>query len=198
MPPIVPITLALVGGVVLLLVGSDRLRSPGLWAAWLGWGVAFAVCYGVLAKWVSVKPHARDDFAYLEGMKDYIALTDERRLAVMQAADTADRGPDDEIVLYEKLLPYAAVFGLEDTWRERMQGRYAADSPTWLDGDLGATVHSGSDRDWGTSSVPAAGSSSGFAGGSFADSGGGSRSGGGSSGGGSSGGGGGGGGGGGW
>lgn len=157
-PPIVLITLALVGGVVLLLLGSDRLRSPGLWAMWLGWGVAFAVCYGVLAKWVSVKPHARDDFAYLEGMKDYIALTDERRLAVMQAADTADRGPDDEIVLYEKLLPYAAVFGLEDTWRERMQGRYAADSPTWLDGDLGATVHSGSDRDWGTSSVPAAGS----------------------------------------
>ncbi len=69
---------------------------------------------------------------YLEGIREYLTLAEEERLRAAQAPQTADlvssgtRGfgdqpnqPDAEVVnLYERLLPYAVLFGLERDWVE--------------------------------------------------------------------------------
>ncbi|WP_404434034.1 DUF2207 domain-containing protein [Microbacterium lacus] len=69
---------------------------------------------------------------YLEGVREYLALAEEDRLRAAQAPQTADlvssgtRGfgeqpnqPGADVVnLYERLLPYAVLFGLERDWIE--------------------------------------------------------------------------------
>lgn len=69
---------------------------------------------------------------YLEGIREYLTLAEEERLRAAQAPQTADlvssgtRGYGDEpnqpgadvVNLYERLLPYAVLFGLERDWVE--------------------------------------------------------------------------------
>ena len=42
------------------------------------------------------------------------------RLKLLQSVEGADISPSGIVKLYEKLLPYAAVFGLEKSWMEEM------------------------------------------------------------------------------
>ncbi|MDQ2670221.1 MAG: DUF2207 domain-containing protein, partial [Gemmatimonadota bacterium] len=67
---------------------------------------------------------------YLEGIRDYLALAEEDRLRAAQSPQTADlvsagrrpygdepNAPGTAVVnLYERLLPYAVLFGMEDEW----------------------------------------------------------------------------------
>ena len=67
---------------------------------------------------------------YLEGIREYLALAEEDRLRAAQSPQTADlvsagrrpygddpNAPGAEVVnLYERLLPYAVLFGMEDEW----------------------------------------------------------------------------------
>ncbi|WP_396657498.1 DUF2207 domain-containing protein [Microbacterium sp.] len=67
---------------------------------------------------------------YLEGIRDYLALAEEDRLRAAQSPRTADlvsagrrpfgdapNEPGAAVVnLYERLLPYAVLFGMEDEW----------------------------------------------------------------------------------
>lgn len=67
---------------------------------------------------------------YLEGIRQYLALAEEDRLRAAQAPQTADlvsagrrpyaevpNAPGAQVVnLYERLLPYAVLFGMEDEW----------------------------------------------------------------------------------
>ena len=69
---------------------------------------------------------------YLEGIREYLTLAEEERLRAAQAPQTADlvssgtRGFEDQpnqpgaevVNLYERLLPYAVLFGLERDWVE--------------------------------------------------------------------------------
>ena len=43
------------------------------------------------------------------------------RLKLLQSVDGADTSPEGIVKLYEKLLPYAAVFGLEESWMNEMK-----------------------------------------------------------------------------
>lgn len=66
---------------------------------------------------------------YLYGIRDYISLAEADRIRVLQAPGTAERiDVRDEsavIKLYEKLLPYAMIFGIEKEWIAELGRHYS-------------------------------------------------------------------------
>lgn len=176
--------------------------GTGVWLAAIlclvGWIVVAALAS---PPWIMTDDGAavRD---HLYGLRDYIALAEADRIRMLQAPDTAERvDVTDEsavIRIYENLLPYAMIFGVEKGWIAELGRHYAqTESPGWYTGSSGiASVATFSNSIGSTYFAPTPTSPS--SSGSSWSSSGGSSSFGGSSGGGSSGGGGGGGGGGGW
>ncbi|MBB5632540.1 putative membrane protein YgcG [Cryobacterium mesophilum] len=196
-------TFGLAGAAVALWfvsIGLD-VEAPGLGPAAVvcvvGWVVVASLAsrpYLITDKGAVVRDH-------FFGMRDYISLAEADRIRVLQAPGTAERvDVTDEsavIKLYEKLLPYAMIFGLEREWIAELGRHYdVTEQPSWYSGstDLAAVsvfTNSLASTHFATTPPPPSSSSS------WGSSGGSSFSGG-SSGGGFSGGGGGGGGGGGW
>ena len=58
---------------------------------------------------------------YMEGLKLYIKMAEADRLKFLQSVEGADVSSKGIVKLYEKLLPYAAVFGLEESWMKEMK-----------------------------------------------------------------------------
>ena len=48
-------------------------------------------------------------------------MAEAERLKFLQSVDGADVSAEGIVKLYEKLLPYAAVFGLEESWMKEMK-----------------------------------------------------------------------------
>jgi uncharacterized membrane protein YgcG len=185
-----------------IVANTNNVELTGLWLAALlcslGWIVVIALA---IPPYVMTEEGARVR-DYLYGIRDYVSLAEVDRIRFLQAPGTAERiDPTDEsaiIKLYEKLLPYAMIFGLEKEWIGELGRHYAVTvQPEWYSGGSDFTHISGfntalASTHFATTPPPPSSSSS------WSSSGGSSSSSGGSSGGGSSGGGGGGGGGGGW
>lgn len=132
---------------------------------------------------------------YLAGLKLYISVAEEERLKMLQSPEGAEKvgrkiGEDTKqlVKLYERVLPYAVLFGQEKEWNKQLGVYYEKynTQPDWYSGHtaFNAALFTSAMSDFGTASNSYSSSSSSSSGGS--------------SGGGSSGGGGGGGGGGGW
>lgn len=111
---------------------------------------------------------------YLEGVREFIRVAEADRLRMLQSYSGAERRSDgsvDIIHVYEKLLPYAILFGQEREWGEVLEVNYAHEqqSPGWIDGSaagivirmnaLTAATHASS-----TYSAPSTGSSSSYGG----------------------------------
>jgi uncharacterized membrane protein YgcG len=88
---------------------------------------------------------------YVKGLKLYITVAEEDRLKFLQSVTGAERKDlgnlDDHaqlVKLYEKLLPYAVLFGLEKSWGKVMEQYYDNPdvSPAWY---IGAGAFSMSD-----------------------------------------------------
>ena len=58
---------------------------------------------------------------YMEGLKLYIGMAEADRLKMLQSVEGVDTSAEGIVKLYEKLLPYAAVFGLEESWMKEME-----------------------------------------------------------------------------
>ena len=58
---------------------------------------------------------------YMDGLKMYIEMAEAERMKMLQSVEGADTSPEGIVKLYEKLLPYAAVFGLEESWMKEMK-----------------------------------------------------------------------------
>lgn len=87
---------------------------------------------------------------YLEGLKMYIKVAEAERLAMLQSPDGAAKvaaivkeggvtEPRQLIELYERVLPYAILFGQEKEWSKQLGGYYeqASSSPSWYSGHAG-------------------------------------------------------------
>ena len=61
---------------------------------------------------------------YMDGLKLYIKMAEAERMKMLQSVEGADMSPEGVVHLYEKLLPYAAVFGLEKSWLKEMEKYY--------------------------------------------------------------------------
>ena len=62
---------------------------------------------------------------YLLGMKMYLELAEKDRFRMLQSATGADRIDTTDgrqvVKLYEKLLPWAVIWGIEDTWARELE-----------------------------------------------------------------------------
>lgn len=126
---------------------------------------------------------------YLKGLKMYISVAEQERLAMLQSPEGAEKvasvgsGTDSAqmIKLYEKVLPYAVLFGQEKEWSKQL-GRYyeaANTSPDWYAGNnavFNAAMFSSAMNSFSTASMAASSyssSSGGSGGGGFSGGGGG-------------------------
>lgn len=89
-------------------------------------------------------------YRYLQGLKNYIKVAEKDRLTMLQSAEGAQKlgaaidGNDTRelVKLYEKVLPYAALFGQEKSWNQQL-GRYYEQlqtQPGWFDGGSNMAV----------------------------------------------------------
>ena len=58
---------------------------------------------------------------YMEGLKLYMEMAEKDRMKVLQSVKGAEVSDKGIVKLYEKLLPYAAVFGIEESWMNEMK-----------------------------------------------------------------------------
>ncbi len=91
-----------------------------------------------LARFWDPRPVAPTDeaapvLAHLEGLRQYIALAEADRMRVLLGPDSAmerrDESGESTLVIHEKLLGYAVLFGLEKQWAARIAADYAAERP---------------------------------------------------------------------
>lgn len=195
--------LVAVAAIVLWFVAVNLdAETNGVWLAPILCTIGWLVIAGLATPPAVMTAEGAGVRDYLYGIRDYLQLAEADRIRMLQAPGTAERiDVTDEsaiVKLYEKLLPYAMIFGIEEGWIAELGRHYAqTGTPDWYSGTddlvrlstfsntVGATYFAT------TPPPPSSSSSWGSSGGSSSFSGG-------SSGGGSSGGGGGGGGGGGW
>lgn len=138
----------LLAGVVMLGVAGALFVEPSPLAA-LSIAIAFGsgfVAFGLAIRPLQLTTKGREAVDYLEGMKLYLTVAEEERLRVLQSPSGAERidvGNDLELVkLYEKLLPWAVVWGIEDQWMRELQLHVAATdtTPDWFVGRNGFEV----------------------------------------------------------
>lgn len=120
-------------------------------------------------------PQGAETREYLLGVREYIRLAEADRIRMLQSYRGAERRSDgsvDVIVLYERLLPYAMLFGLEREWGRVLAVQYERDgaAPGWYYGYTGgdfANSLSGMNSSLSATSMPSSSSSSSSSSGSF-------------------------------
>lgn len=86
---------------------------------------------------------------YLAGLKMYIEVAEEERLKILQSPEGAEKVGDvasDKgalVKLYERVLPYAALYGVEKEWMHQLGAYYdqASVQPDWYSGVNGAAFN---------------------------------------------------------
>jgi len=71
---------------------------------------------------------------HLMGLREYIRLAEADRIRMLQSASGAEVGPDQIVQIYERLLPYAVLFGMEREWQEALEPYYRVSPPEWASG----------------------------------------------------------------
>ncbi len=124
---------------------------------------------------------------YLEGLKLYISVAETERLRMLQSPEGAQKvqslgdvasDPKLLVTLYERVLPYAVLFGREKEWNKQLGVYYetAGNSPDWYIGQsaFNAAVFSSAMSSFSQASASSySSSSSGSSGGGFSGGGGG-------------------------
>ncbi|AZC13293.1 DUF2207 domain-containing protein [Microbacterium sp. ABRD28] len=104
---------------------------------------------------------------HLEGLKIFIEWAEADRIRMLQTPTGAERRPVDTgdpremLHLYERLLPYAVVFGQEKEWAKQLAIYYGDDTPGWYVGTAGFNAAAFSAGISSLSATAAASSSSG-------------------------------------
>lgn len=111
---------------------------------------------------------------YLNGVREFIRVAEADRLRMLQSYSGAERRSDggvDVIHIYERLLPYAILFGQEKEWGTVLERAYTQEhrEPGWIDGTgygvaTRVALLSSATRSSSVYSSPSSGSSSGFGG----------------------------------
>ncbi|PJE65432.1 hypothetical protein COU91_01660 [Candidatus Saccharibacteria bacterium CG10_big_fil_rev_8_21_14_0_10_47_8] len=158
--------------------------SSVMWVSALGAGCVLAalVIFGfsfIMPARTEAGVQAHDD---LLGLRDYIKLAEADRLKFLQSPEGAERisdpsefnpkTPTEKIKLFEKLLPYAMLFGLEKDWAKQFNDLYTQ-PPDWYSGNwttfntvyLASSLNSFGSYSNTVFSSPSSSSGSGFSGG---------------------------------
>ncbi len=99
--------------------------------------VAIATIGLVAGRW-PLSSRGAEITEHLEGLREFIRLAEADRLRMLQSVSGAERvstESGDVIRIYEKLLPYAVIFGLEKEWLAELSRYYdESTSPDWYHG----------------------------------------------------------------
>ncbi|MGB3910145.1 MAG: DUF2207 domain-containing protein [Pseudolysinimonas sp.] len=134
------LAVAIVGGFVAF---SRLLGDGGFEATAISTVVAFFAARATYERRSTVAPlsaRGREKNDYLLGMRDYMQLAEADRIQMLQSPEGAERVDVDDqaqlVKLYERLLPYAVIFGIEREWSEELTVKaVAANVPvTWWAG----------------------------------------------------------------
>jgi uncharacterized membrane protein YgcG len=120
--------LAVVATAIASLVGAVFTGFMGLVIGAFGF-IFVVIGIGVAAfaarKRPTLSPHGAQTVDYLLGMQMYLTLAEKDRFAVLQSATGAERidvGDGRQLVkLYEKLLPWAVIWGVEESWARELE-----------------------------------------------------------------------------
>ena len=124
-------------GIVLIVVGVLTL-GPVLFLAGIVSLIMGITLWPLTDKGVAL-------MRYLEGLKMYIKAAEADRLKMLQSPDGAQKvqvsaeDPAQLVKLYERVLPYAVLFGLEKQWNERIGKYYESigQTPEWFESHNG-------------------------------------------------------------
>ena len=109
------------------------VTGNGLELAVIAAGVAFYAASSTYSKrstvaTLSARGRVQND--YLLGMREYMLLAEADRIRYLQSPDGAERVDVDDqtqlVKLYERLLPYAVIFGIEEDWAKELTVKAAA------------------------------------------------------------------------
>lgn len=137
--------------------------------------VGWSILYSLTGKYEVRTEKGLKASRYLDGAKLYISMAEADRLKMLQSVKGADTTNEGIVRLYEKMLPYAALLGLEDSWMKELEKYYKLDEvtePEWhrsgftvRDMYYASMLASSYSRSATTMSTGSGGSSSGFSGG---------------------------------
>nr|WP_314845600.1 DUF2207 domain-containing protein [uncultured Microbacterium sp.] len=157
---------------------SGRVSAlPAFVAIAFGVVLVLVSCFYTFTRHTVLTPDGAREHEYLMGVKEFIRVAEADRLQMLQSYSGAERRQDgtaDVIVVYERLLPYAMLFGMENEWGRVLESAYALHQrgASWI-GDPSRpflysqlAVFSATSNAAASYSAPSAGSSS-SAGGSF-------------------------------
>ena len=110
---------------------------------------------------------------YIEGLKMYMQVAESERIKIMQSTNNATKDSTQLVHLYEKLLPYAMLYGIEKSWVKQFSELYKDTNPDWYNSNSGVfnplafsgAVYAFGNTTTSSFSPPASSSTSGFSGG---------------------------------
>jgi uncharacterized membrane protein YgcG len=79
---------------------------------------------------------------FMDGLRLYISMAEADRLKFLQSVNGVDISNNGIVNLYEKLLPYAAIFGLEKSWMKELEKYYKIEDvkePEWYRSGLSSS-----------------------------------------------------------
>jgi hypothetical protein len=124
------VAVVVIGG----FLAVNRLAGDGAFEATaISAVVAFFAARATYARRSTIAPlsdRGRAINDHLLGMRDYMQLAEADRIQMLQSPEGAERVDVDDqaqlVKLYERLLPYAVIFGIEREWSEELTVKAAA------------------------------------------------------------------------
>lgn len=146
--------LLFIGGGLIPFVSSPMLHGPAFILVFVTFFVsivALIISMGARSLKAPLTEAGVERRDYLRGMRMYLQLAEEERFRMLQSPDGAERatvpgsgpGSVQMVKLYEKLLPYAVLWGVEKEWTREL-GRYydqGAPAPDWFVSSRGFDAH---------------------------------------------------------
>jgi uncharacterized membrane protein YgcG len=129
------LVLALLLPVVHSLVIGDFTLMTVLLA--VGLNLIVWVLLFVLGGLAILRPRTREGqliYEHLMGLREYIRLAEADRIRMLQSASGAEVSQAQIVQVYERLLPYAVLFGFETEWQHELARYYAESTPDWVMG----------------------------------------------------------------
>lgn len=146
---------------LLIFVATGLFIFGFLFGAFNGWNLfamvaaffAVFLCVGFAFRPPVLTRSGAEWSDYLLGMRDYLQLAEADRFRMLQSPEGALRvraegldpsNPAEKVKLYEKLLPFAVLWGIEREWAKELTINYGDSSPDWFvsSGAFDATVFS--------------------------------------------------------
>ncbi|PJJ73534.1 putative membrane protein DUF2207 [Diaminobutyricimonas aerilata] len=137
----ISVTLFLLPAIMFLaLVGASFAGAIPVWsiAVFVLQALAFLASLFFIPRPPRLTALGREHRDYLLGMRMYLELAEQDRMRMLQSPEGAQRvdiGDTRQVVkLYEKLLPFAVIWGVEDAWAKELEitARAAGESPDWF------------------------------------------------------------------